>query len=632
MLNLLRQKFAFGEVKQQVVIDETLTYDQKLVDFAKSDIVIQRLVCVREFVEGCFSSGFYISSTILLPLIRILATDSDTQVRSECFDQLSELAGYLLQADYDVGYSLMCDVLIPCALNGLSHDPQAMNRQDAGLALVRLCSHMRSEDKFDRIVSPVISRLFASSEESQRMLLVELLGLLSCAIGEPLTSNELVPVLVQHSKDASSIVRGAVVMSIGEISNISLLDTFFSLCNDSDPIVRHACLKVFPTLLNSASIDILCPIFIESFLTDISVSKLATSQIGHVLAAAPHFPALVELYVSAVHSPQSDIFKLAEPFPKIVEKVDDLTLFSTVFSCFQTFSNPRVRLSVTLAIPILYVRHVGWDLFTPVLALLSDENLAVSTAMHKNILELIEFFSKNQIETVLKWFHKTLLLDSKWRRRLLVANVLGPLIDSLRVSQDEIFFRHVFWKRILPIYIHLVSDKSCVEVSKSALESTRSVLNSFDPNSVRLGQFCTCINQFFGFSEESIDRQIYIQIAGNFANSRNISEFFSSKFIPRSIQLSHDSSVTVRSTWAIEIPPLLRAAGGKWSGNLPLVLAAHAMLTDPDAEVVRLVSRVTFTPMDEMSVPSTPEISPLELKKFSSFQQWLEEVNGPNSP
>lgn len=104
MLNLLKKKLTLMNDESGKLVDENLIAHERLKILSKSDDSIQRQACSRELVDCAFDSGFESASRYIIPVWRDLLNDIDAQVRSMTIVGTSDLAGCLIQADYEQGY------------------------------------------------------------------------------------------------------------------------------------------------------------------------------------------------------------------------------------------------------------------------------------------------------------------------------------------------------------------------------------------------------------------------------------------------------------------------------------------------------------------------------------------------
>jgi hypothetical protein len=98
------------------------------------------------------------------------------------------------------------------------------------------------------------------------------------------------------------------------------------------------------------------------------------------------------------------------------------------------------------------------------------------------------------------------------------------------------------------------------------------------------------------------------------------------------MHLAHDLAATVRTTWAREVAPLLRFPGGRWAHHTDLVILAHQLLLDMDKEVVRNITRVSFSPLDELhGATPPPPISPGDTELVMKIKKLLHDFERRNS-
>lgn len=98
-----RRKFSYQRKISPVEIDTDLHCSERVKLLCRSPDVNQRLVGVRELANTCHEVGMADTTGHLVPLIVTLSTDAAAHVRSSLYGVMSDISGFLIQADCILG-------------------------------------------------------------------------------------------------------------------------------------------------------------------------------------------------------------------------------------------------------------------------------------------------------------------------------------------------------------------------------------------------------------------------------------------------------------------------------------------------------------------------------------------------
>lgn len=635
MLEILKKKFSLFKDGPEFHIDDSLPTINRILELAKSGFPQQRTTCLKEILDACYEMGFVSSSRSFVPIIGKLCSDTDASVRVVAHGILSDLSGYLLQTEYEAGYEIVTMTLIPLAFSGLDSDGSVLCREEAAISLIRLSSHLRSEDRGKVILFPVISRLSSNSDEEQRILLTGFLGTLSSSLGTELTSQYVVAQLCSLGEDGSSRVRKTCVKSLREISRVldpdqvarRIIPVILNLCSDQMGVVRTACAEEFHYFL-SVCRDI--PEVVETMsavylllLNDPSaiVRQTAVMHVGHQLALLPlaldSHGEMLSAYASAAGHASPSSFachsSCATTFAAILTRLgctyweSHLTaVFNHLVLSPEITSRKAIAESLGPIAAVLGSDTFSTDILTSILPLLADSDTASST-IH-SYCDIFPHISSDDTRTILRWTVDSISSDRSWRLREKFAGQISNIVEALQVHHAQ-EAEVIVWDILYPVWRSLVKD-SIACVRSPAVSATGRVFASLtsdwnDPCDRAL-EALVSLNEFAKL--KSVDKQVFLQVMAEIASCRAVPVvMWESAFIESVCSLARDRACTVRTTWARNICPLLRSPGGRLFSSLRLVQMAHEKLVDPDVEVGRLVQRVTYAPLDEIgSSPTTP--------------------------
>ena len=104
MLSLLKKKLSLANDEGARYIDESLSPVDRLRFLLRSDDSTQRQACSKVLVDSAFEIGYESTLKCIIPIWRDLLDDVDAQVRSLTIASTSDLAGCIIQGDYEAGY------------------------------------------------------------------------------------------------------------------------------------------------------------------------------------------------------------------------------------------------------------------------------------------------------------------------------------------------------------------------------------------------------------------------------------------------------------------------------------------------------------------------------------------------
>ena len=546
-------------------------------------------------------------------------------------------------------YQTVMETITPRVLRAIWEDPSPMNRWDAAHTVGFLSAHLRESDKGECILIPLVSRISTESSDENRCVITDTFGRLSASLGASLTARFVVAQLCALSEDPSPKVRRACVVAIREVmrmgkSETRLIPIFKKLCNDASVAVRQACIEVFADVLVTISDPEMVDDFLNVYIsmaqedTSLAVKKHALANAGAMLAlpCTQNIESLFQLYLEKDVGTQRTH---AKNFSRVVSRIGPGYWTKGLAECFQRFatsSDEEDRKIMASAIDSI-AKSLGQDIcdsdhfFPHVLALLSDPGVAVSCTAVNAVPDLYPLITETHRHEMLGLISRE--CERSWRYREAVARMLGSLLQTI-MSSSTLAFPH---DCLIPLWRSLVIDKAAC-VRAPAIRCSAFILSSLcddwdHPTRSCVRLMCELVDKL-SRSRHSSERQTFIQIAVDCFQSRAVPlEVSESVFLKPLMHLSHDTAATVRTTWAREVAPLLRFPGGRWAHHKELVILAHQLLLDLDKEVVRCVSRVTFSPLDELTGATPPPPLPqIEQKVVDRIRRFVEEIELENHP
>lgn len=544
-------------------------------------------------------------------------------------------------------YKTVMEIITPRVLRAIWEDASPMNRWDASNAVVLLSAHLRESDKGDCILIPLVSRISSESSDEIRSVITETFGRLSSSLGHSLTSRFVVAQLSALSEDPSPKVRRASVLAIREVmrtesSESRLIPIFQRLCTDTSVAVRQACIEVFADILsvihNVEVVNEFLNIYISFAKQDTSlvVRKNAIANSGSILAlpCTTDISSFLELYLTTDQGPQKHHAKF---FTGVVTRIGPLYWNTGLNECFQrlaTNCDDGNRRIIACAISYL-MKSLGPnisnsdDFFPHVLALLSDPVVTVSCPAVHAVADMYPLLTENHRLKILTCMSRE--SERSWRYREAVALMLGSLLQAI-MSSSTLSFPGEY---LIPIWKNLLVDRAAC-VRAPAIRCSAYIVSSLCIDWANPTRDCVKLMSDlvdnFSRSRYSFERQTFIQIAVDCFQSRAIPlEVSECVFLKPLMHLAHDSAASVRTTWAREVAPLLRFPGGRWAHHKELVILAHQLLLDLDKEVVRLISRVTFSPLDELTGATPPPPLPqIEQTVVDRIRRFLHDIEMEN--
>jgi len=635
MLEILKKKFALFEDGPEFHIDDSLPTINRITELAKSGHSQQRTTCLEEILDACYEMGFVSSSRSFVPIIAKLSSDTDASVRGLALRILSDISGYLLQSEYKAGYEIVTMTLIPLAFRGLDSDGSVLCREEAAISLMRLSSHLRSDDRGKFILFPVISRLSSNSDEEQRILLTGFLGTISSSLGTELTSQYVVAQLCSLGEDGFGRVRKTCVKSLSEVSRVldpdqvarRIIPVIVNLCSDQTGVVRTACAENFHYFLSICR-DI--PEVVETMssvylllLNDPSslVRQTAVMHVGHQLALFPptldsHTEMLSAYISAAVHASPSTFAghsSCATTFAAILMRLGSpywdshlKAVFNSLVLSPEITSRKAIAESLGPIAAVLGSNTFSADILTSIMPLLADSD-TVSSTIH-SYCDIIPHITSDDNRTILQWTVDAITSDLSWRLREKFAGQISNIVEAQKVyNAGEA--EGIVWDILYPVWKSLVKDPiACVRspVVRATGRVFASLTSDWHDPSDRSLEALVSLNEMAKL--KSVDKQVFLQVVAELASFRAVPVvLWESAFLESVSSLARDGACTVRTTWARNICPLLRSPGGRLFSSLRLVQMAYENFVDSDEEVVRLVQGVTYAPLDEIgSSPTTP--------------------------
>ena len=526
-----------------------------------------------------------------------------------------------------------------------------MNRWDAAGILGHLSAHLRSADKGDCVLIPLVSRTTTETNDENRSIIADTLGRLAPSLGETLTARFVVAQLCALSEDPSPKVRRSTVLSIREVFKMEdtanrLIPVYQRLCTDPSAAVRNTCVDVFssilPTIPDETVQDVLLGIYVSWATQDssLAVRKNAVAQSASLLSTSlppSVFDSLFTLYkeeqsdsgVSLVH---------AKFFAPIVARIGSPYWDKGLSDCFQRYSTSiddghRRELAASIPVVARYLdtQIMNSDKFFPhIISLMCDSVNGVSQAMISAVPDLYPALAAAHREHV--WITISRQCEKSWRYRESVARMLGPFLHVILNSRSgtEGSIVPCPYTEVVPLWRKLIVDRAAC-VREHAVGSTSYLFSCMCEDWTDPPRSCIKLMselKSLGKSPSSLERQIFIHTVAECMRSRAIPvEITETIFLRGLMHLAHDSAATVRTTWARQVAPLLRFPGGRWAHHRDLVILAHQLLLDMDKEVVRSVSRVSFSPLDELNGATPPPPPPqIEVEGIERIRRLLSEL------
>ena len=612
MWDMLRKKLSLSS-SESITVPQGLSADKRSLFLCKSPHVCHRLIFLRELVDSCFQMDAQVALTLIPTMITRLAMDSEDDVRESLMLTLSPVAGFVLQADYEVGMNVVSLDLIDTALKVFKSDISPGVRRAAARALVDLSCHLNIVKCGPLVLIPVLGELSSDSAD-QRALVLDFFGYSATAMGPELVEGCMIAHLRARAEDDAARVRSAAVVALAKISatisaestRTRVLPIFVFLCGDSDISVRLNCVIHFHEILQVVGGSESLSAIYEAFLNDSSptVRQSAEFFIGYQLVLLPstvqEYESMLDRYVCVCDSEIESHAHFARAFGGILKNNTDSWSSHLMHVLPQLSNSPDcdARRSIAASLPLIAAEFKPENMshiLISIMALLADDDISVSTRAVLSATGLMEFFDPDNQERVKRWIVKQVEDPltygiSRWKFRECVASQLKYFAS-----------RNDLGKNVLRLWSLLVQDSySCVREAAIACASDIWLSLESDQDRTKLSEgLVACL----GFSSKASDRQACIKITSNLYHSKQIPIGSIEKFfVPCLVRLAGDPAVTVRTRWAKEIGEHLRVGSGKLCRNRLLITAAIPLLTDPDREVARLMAHVSLSPLVDLEV------------------------------
>ncbi len=619
LLNLLRKKLVLDDTPQYLCVDENLPQVDRFLLLSRSDSMLQRLVCLNDLIDLCYELSMHDILDAVTPRILALLRDDDSQVRIRTYSIMSRFVSQLLQADFDMGYAVVCEVLLPRLIGRLWEDRSDTARFHLMECLVGVCAQLRAVDKGELFLVPLISRASVEKDEYIRAALVETFGMISPSLGKQLTGEYIVAELCAMAEDSSSVVKQCIPQAMKTVLGLGvgvnrLIPLFSVLCEDSDAAVRETCAEMFSEIVAYWGAAVLwAPVCVKLLRDALPIVRTTMQRkLGTVLDRSTDLsePAeqLIEQYIAF---PEKDVRAFCGLFAKMVEKENVMVgAFENCFWSEFICSNDPVVLRITLqAIPTKLWEFVGisatqtnHNLYEIFHQLLSHAHVLVREAAIGALPAVVEFagLDSRLVESLISALRNppsAYPVSEQAQIRLAIAKSLVALIHTRRSSSQL----------VCAVWTLLLIDPYAY-IREIAIEATRELFDCvLFPSPLHLSPFlveslhvCVKLCADFGSSRIASRRQTFLRIVGFVMELRSFPDWlFDLIFLPQVVLLADDDAAVVRTVWAKSICPHVRFPGGRYCLHRELVLRAQQKTIDSDSEIVRTVSKINFCPVEE---------------------------------
>jgi len=312
---------------QDLTVDDQLSELQRVVRYSKSNIALQRLVHVKLLSDVAETVGYAEAKEHILPLMSLLAADSEPPIKQHLLAQLSLLAKVFSKYEVEGAYDEIVESILPVAAQ-LLEDEKTEVRQTAVTSLASIADYIEEDDLGQHVLTIILRLSHDDDKEEMRMTASELLNLLADRLGTDLCKQFVIPEIVSLAEDPVFRVRKAAALNFFNICKVGgehelferLMPAFVRLSKDDMYRVRKAVAQSLSDVSKNVSNDIRLGVLIEIFLrlavdSSRQVKQCVLQQAGMFIATLPPRAindTILGHYLSMAHAPTGDMATDAE--------------------------------------------------------------------------------------------------------------------------------------------------------------------------------------------------------------------------------------------------------------------------------------------------------------------------------
>eukprot|EP01083_Nonionella_stella_P202998 741055_1 len=555
---------------------ESLSPLEKFDHYVRSKIPLQRLVYTKQLAHIARHARLESALNFLLPLLSMVATDSEVVIRQSLAEGLGQFCAFLVEEDTAAGgvpnqrgppYDAVLETVLPI-IKDLLIDSSEDVRQASSTALVAIAGLLDNEDVGKHVLTMVLCMAHEDNEQ-HRTTAVPLMNELAPILGTDICRLFLAQEIVALSEDPSFRVKKATAQNFGNICKIvgesysmeRLLPAFSNLSKDIIWSVRKGCVESLVAVSQSISVEkrveVLLPIF-ESFAKDVSrwVRNGAYEALGPFVHTIPQehlTPEFIKYYTDIPDLSSSIVdsdvtYYCAYNFSAVV-----LTLgpdrWTELFGAYSRLvADKKFKVRKTLAYSLHEIaRIIGSALteeclltaFDVFLTDLSEVREGVVKSMCKFLNVLSPEVRATYLNTV---WDLSMESDQNWQFRWLLAEQLEELVGMYNMETTI--------STVYPLIFNLCEDRfTCIR--ETSVRSLGSLINRLkgSPEADRSRE--TLIKRLLDFRSHRNHqrRHLFVCICKHLLGSIP-PELFKERFLPPLLSLASDPVINVRLSLA----------------------------------------------------------------------------------
>ena len=363
-----------------LVIDDSLTPLERVVEYSRSNIPLQRLVHVRMLADTARAYGFDEAEEHIFPILPPISEDSEMVVRQAFLEQVRDMAHFTMACDRDTSYDHLLTTFLPL-VKVLLRDEAPKVRDVAGGVLTSLAKLVRPSELGQYVLTVVLQMGHDDESEQNRIMALKLLNDLAPVLGGDLCKQFAIPELVCLAEDVDLRVRKAAAINVNNICGVCgeiearerVLPAYVRLSQDDQYWVRRACADSLVGLSEVLSSElrggVLLTVF-EQLVRDESrsVQKAVLEKVGPLIATLDPQelgPGLVghfrSMAIDEAGLPNTDVDlrrKCAYSFPAVALKIGRGRWSELSPAFHQLVADPEVSVRRSLAFGLHEVARV----------------------------------------------------------------------------------------------------------------------------------------------------------------------------------------------------------------------------------------------------------------------------------
>lgn len=545
---------------EELTIDENLSETERIKTYITSSIALQRLVHVRAITTCAKHIGCTETCREILPLLKDVATDDEPVIREAFADQLAELATFFAASGDAAAYTCVLNDLLPL-LRTLIRDSDTQVRMVAAEALLSVAQQIRKENLEQHILSMVQTLAHDVADDDNRILAIQILNELSAFLGQELCQRYAAEELVKLGNDHEFSVRKSVALNLGRICQISgadftkanLLPALRKLVGDDVWGVRKACAESMATI--SSALDPadrateIVPLF-TTLINDGSrwVRNTAFEQLGHMLATLQSHEitkTLLTYYVSMANpkhiTNDSNLsYQCAFSFPAVVQAVGAARWPELSGAFNLLIKDIQWKIRRTLAFSLHEIAKILGPQLTetqlvPAFDLFLKDLDEVKIGVLKHLYDFISILNPPSREKYLPVFEQLQSDADPWRFRKILSRQLHKLVGLYQTSDVHL--------KLSQLAIRLCID-SVSRVRSEAYKTLAAIFEALKDKAEWKREFSIKLAAF-ALQNSYQDRLIFIGACSYILDTSMVSTF-ETELLPRLLVLARDKVANVR--------------------------------------------------------------------------------------